>query len=215
MKSVFRFALVLAVLCVSSLPTWAGVIYSNLGASNPPYDENSGWAVFNGAGQQAVGMVFTAGSSGSVSQIDVALGLTFSNGNATVSLWTDSGGLPGTSLGSWNVTVTEPFGDYSGAVVTIPGLAGPSLTADETYILAVIADPTTTNDLGWYYNNQGLSGPFVYSTDGGSTWGATSGPLSAFDILGGPASAPEPTTVALLGAGLLCLLARARKRALR
>ncbi len=91
-----RFALILAAaLCVSSLPTWAGIIYSDFGAGYN-YDDGYGWSeagASSGAGLQATGSGFTAAISGSVTAIDAALGWISGDGGATASLWTDAGDL--------------------------------------------------------------------------------------------------------------------------
>ncbi|HXN49488.1 MAG TPA: PEP-CTERM sorting domain-containing protein [Bryobacteraceae bacterium] len=210
MKRVFRFALMLMLaLCVTSLPTWAGVMFSDFGPGDS-YNCCGGWTVGQtGFGQYGPASEFTAAAGGNVSQIDVALA-SISNGDATVSLWTANAGVPDVELGSWNVTPTDSFG-LCCDVVMIPVLAGPSLTTGQTYFLAI---QSATGFLAWNQNNQNVSGTLAESLDGGATWPETSQgqALGAFDVLSG---VPEPATLTLLGAGLLCLLARARKRSVR
>jgi len=213
MKRAIWLALMLAAfLCVSSVPARAGVFFDDFGAGYA-YDCCSGWTV-SGAGSDEgaeveSGSLFTALISGTVSQIDLALSFGSGDGGATVSLWTDSGGLPGSQLGSWGVTATEKFGNCC-AVVTIPGLAAPSLTAGQSYFLVAIADDTSSE--AWNWNTTGATG--VLAQEGGGGWYSHSGePLGAFDVLSGGVSVPEPATMTLLGTGLLFVLAR--KRAVR
>ena len=209
MKRVLRFALILAaVLCVSSLPTWAGVIFNDFGSG---YDYNccSGWTIAgpgSALGEFESGMLFTAGISGTVSQIDLALSQVTGDGGATVSLWTDSGGLPGSMMGSWGVTAVPGFGGCC-AVVTI-NTAAPTLVAGQSYFLVAIADDISWE--AWNWNSQGVNGVFVENSGGG--WSSFGGEtLGAFDILSG--GVPEPASMMLLGAGLLFVLMR--KRAVR
>jgi hypothetical protein len=98
--------------------------------------------------------------------------------------------------------------------LTISGLAGPSLTAGQTYFVVIDPDPSTS--FGWNWNNQGVTGRVEQSADGGATWGPGNiQALSAFEILGEPGSMPEPAAMLLLGAGLLCLAARGSRRVVR
>ncbi|MGD0013438.1 MAG: PEP-CTERM sorting domain-containing protein, partial [Bryobacteraceae bacterium] len=133
--------------------------------------------------------------------------------DATVSLWTNNGGLPGVQLDSWNVAATPGFGSCC-VIITIPGLTGPSLTAGQTYFMLIFADSTSWD--AWNLNTQGVNGLVLYSSNGGTTWISNgTQTLGAFDILGGGATIPEPATMLLLGTGLLCVLAHARKRTVR
>lgn len=196
-------------LCLSGVPARAGIIYSGFGPGYS-YECCSAWVVSGAdasAGPLAPAMGFTAAISGDVSQIDVALSVYTGTGNVTVSLWTDVGGFPGSQLGSWDVTATQSY-DNCCAVVTIPVVAGPSITAGQTYFLAAVPDSATDLD---FWNEEGIPGQIAWSRDGWSTpYYNEIGPLGAFDILGG-ASTPEPATAMLLGTGLLALLARRRR----
>ena len=69
------------------------------------------------------------------------------------------------------------------------------------------------------WNNQGVNGLDLYSTDGGNTWNSngTGNPLGAFDILGstGQGSVPEPSSLLLLGTGLVGAFGTMRKKLMR
>jgi hypothetical protein len=217
MKRMFWFTLILTVaLCGGSLPARADVVFFNDFGPGFSYMCCTGLVAFgssfNGESFEAANL-FTAAASGSVSEIDVALGVISGDGGTTVSLWSNANGSPGTELGSWSGTSTEPFGQCC-SVLTISGLAGPSLTAGQTYFVVIDPDPSTS--FGWNWNNQGVTGRVEQSADGGATWGPGNiQALSAFEILGEPGSMPEPAAMLLLGAGLLCLAARGSRRVVR
>lgn len=202
------------ILCLSAAPASAGIIFNDFG---PGFSYNccTGWTASGAdsfAGEWESANLFTAAISGAVDESDVAIGWEFGgSGGATVSLWTDSGGLPGVQLGAWNVTAGESFGNCCG-VVTITGISGVNLTAGQSYFMLVVAGDATTYNV-WNWNNQGATGLQVHSQDGGSTWnvGGSGVTLGAFDLISA-ATVPEPATMTLVGAGLLGLMALRRKR---
>jgi hypothetical protein len=211
MRRLLWFALALTVaVCMNSLPARASVIYSNLNSGSPTYDCCDAYVVNS---TEEMGFQFTAVIGGPVSQVDVGLS-TVASGNVTVSLWTDGDGVPGTQLGSWNVaSPAQIYGSGGLALTTISDLAGPSLTAGQTYFLAISVSGGT--DIVWNWNT-GASGPYAWSSNGGTNWSSLgSGRLGAFDILGASSGVPEPATFLLLGSGVLCVLLRPRKRAAR
>jgi len=190
MKRMFWFTLILTVaLCGGSLPARADVVFFNDFGPGFSYMCCTGLVAFgssfNGESFEAANL-FTAAASGSVSEIDVALGVISGDGGTTVSLWSNANGSPGTELGSWSGTSTEPFGQCC-SVFDDFGPGRPSLTAGQTYFVVIDPDPSTS--FGWNWNNQGVTGRVEQSADGGATWGPGNiQALSAFEILGEPAA---------------------------
>ncbi|SRR5579872_20082 len=155
---------------------------------------------------------FTAGFSGSVSQIDIAIGyVTGALNGATISLWSDNGGLPGSQLGSWNITNLTNFGSCC-AVATISGISGINLVGGQTYFLMASA-PNDTWD-AWNWNSIGDTGLVDFSLDGGQTWNQAPGStLYTFDVLGNTGgSVPEPASMVMFGSGLLAAAGMIRRR---
>lgn len=199
-----------AAVCICSLPAAAGTIFDDFAAGNS-YNCCSGWTVSspNGPpGQFSAANEFVAGASGTVSQIDLAIGYVTGSGSGTAALYTVSGGLPGTLLGSWSFTAHQVFGNCC-AIETINVAGGPSLTNGTSYFLVLSADNNGTWD-AWNWNSVGATGLDLFNQ--GNGW-INNGiqPLGTFRILSG-AGVPEPGTFVMLGSGVLAAAGMIRRK---
>lgn len=157
---------------------------------------------------------FTSPGNYSVDQLDVALQNGTGTNSAIVSLWRESGGFPGSQLGSWAVSGQPAFGSTNNQITTISGITGVDLIAGDAYFLAIGPGSSDTSD-AWNWNTIGVTGLRLFSPDG-VHWNQVPGStFAAFDVLGKSNSVPEPSTLTLLGAGLAALAAfrRCRRRA--
>ncbi len=222
-KWIWSITLLTVALCLGTLPALAQTtFFTDLGPQGDVYNSSTGWTV---SGSGLIGESFTAANlftslaSGSVSQIDLAVGYAGGTNTFYASIWTDNGGLPGTQLYRVDdLSSSQTFGGCCG-LVTITGINGLDLTAGQQYF--VVLGPENLSDTtfeAFNWNNQGVNGLDLYSTNGGTNWNSngTGNPLGAFDILGGSQSTvPEPSSLLLLGTGLVGAFGTLRKKLMR
>jgi hypothetical protein len=152
---------------------------------NNAYDCCSGWTVsaegsIVGA-RQDVAMPFTPNANYAVKTINVAVGYVAGTNGATVSLNADAGGVPGAVIQKGMVTALPTFGSCC-VTVSIGGKGSPVNAGTQYWVVVKTSKKTADTWDAWNMNNVGMQGPFAFNT--GTGWQATSGPLSAFNVLG-------------------------------
>jgi hypothetical protein len=164
----------------------------------------------NGVTIGATAMAFTPNITAPLFAVDVAIGsASFTGTQFTLALVTDNGGQPGSVLESWSLTTT--FLDFcTSCFETAFSTQNLILKAGIQYWLVASAGVGTDDE--WMFNNVGALGTSAFSLDEGKTWGIqNNGSFAAFDVRG-IASTPEPSTLALLGTGLLGIAGASRRK---
>jgi len=125
----------------------------------------------------------------------------------TISVWTDSGGEPGTELESWALTVDQMATNY-----TLTTSSGPLLVAGDEYW--VLADYTGAeagdNFLGWALYSGGSSLGLWASDISATTMVLYTSGDPVLEVQGTPAVVPEPSMLLVLSVGFLVVLIKRR-----
>src|SRR4051794_27089451 len=117
----------------------------------------------------------------------------------------DAGGVPGASLESFSLALT-PFPQF----VAFPSTLHPTLLAGQTYWFTASTQDLVNQAGSVGINSVGVTGPEAVRIGSGSWSPTTSSAYAVFRITGDQAAVPEPSTLYLLGFGVILLLLRTR-----
>lgn len=153
---------------------------------------------------------FTPSGNFTLGQIDLPFNFVSGTNGGVVELVSSVGGLPSTTvLETWTLTSLPP--SFAPSIITLNSSGGVTLLNGVQYWIVAMPSATDTLDF-WFNNTLGENGTLA-SINSGASW-ISNVTLTAFDVLGTPTATPEPSSLLLLGTGLLGLGFAVRRFAL-
>jgi hypothetical protein len=212
--------LLLAIPLVSVLSAGTVTLVDTIPSGNlflqPPLITDGGSAFGRTGPGNFVAEGFIAPTDATISQIGVAVEYAFLPGITGTSpmeltLFTDSGNLPGAAIESWTVPL-DP-NDTSLTLVTVNSVTNALLLAGQQYWLAEVPTDASGTAIGWGLASAGYPGiqlPQAFGVPGSNVWSGGSENLATeFSVLG--TTVPEPATFATGALLILSILAARRK----
>ncbi|HXS11766.1 MAG TPA: choice-of-anchor R domain-containing protein [Acidobacteriaceae bacterium] len=200
----------------------ADVIFSNFGAGQT-FVGNSWWDVGGvpGTPAQVVAFSFTPTETAKLTGADLALAGSNNpvTGTSPLNLFieSNSGGTPGTILDT--LTQSGSYPTYPTTAVMNFTCSGSCSTLNAGTQYWIVGQQTDAANLAYWLWSFSDSGMWNFNQTNSATgpWTATTaGNFSAFDVTGTATPAvPEPASMALLGSGLLAIVAATRRRVWR
>ncbi len=193
-------------LLAAALPIKADTLYTNLGSG---YNSSDGYAVgYYSAGDpdEVIANPFVASETGTLTDALLPLAVFSGSPSVTVYIESDVSGAPGAILDT--LTPTETLGNAF-SLVEFTCSTCSTLTAGTEYFLVAL-NPVAGSEANWALLN-GVVGTLDSNEIGSATGPWQEDPddyISGFEVDGGVnGTVPEPSSIFLLGIGLLGILA--------
>jgi len=161
-----------------------------------------------------VSMAFSPDQTSPLFAIDLAIGATTSpvGEPVTLALMSSNGGIPGSTIESWNVATNFRTTECTNCFETALSTLHPVLQAGTEYWLAVFPPPFFDGDWMLSLVSHPAIGTVGFSLDNGTTWTRMpNSQLGAFDVTG-VSSTPEPSTLILFASALVGIPTAARRK---